>query len=424
MPLIAPKVSFTGIEWWTTFEEGLTLLAKTIGHRDYIIPTPSRDRKRIMPIPLGNSQALRIYRAVLQEGGLSKEEADRHTLSEWRVYMPEESYKAGISKERRAYLGRWAGENMADTYTRDHRTVVCGIWHEVLGLGESISRAPAPVPVNLAHSYYDLDEAHTDRRTCGSWGSGPRRVAGPRPAPTTLPLTEEQLVAPIVASESSTTQWHDIAGGAWSLEEEAAIAPTDFLAPSEGDGFDDDIDRPQDQLYLAEQDDSLPSRRMSTLKLSDRIPFDQVPRELGGPYQLIVNNEPTWSTTHSTMLCRAHFRKTTGECVCGWQPKKNQYHLYDSAEAWQLDYHEYKGCDTCWRLYTASTEYKLEPGWDLLVPEGSVVELPDIISDEEDAARSHDGSSSSDPESGSEDEDGAELPLLQTVSATPPSSSS
>ncbi len=46
--------------------------------------------------------------------------------------MPDLAYRAGVNKDRRRCLGRWAFDNTADVYTREHRTVISDIWAEVL----------------------------------------------------------------------------------------------------------------------------------------------------------------------------------------------------------------------------------------------------------------------------------------------------
>ena len=43
MPLISPKVSFTGIEWWITLTEFLGTIDRLLGDRDYIMPAPTAD---------------------------------------------------------------------------------------------------------------------------------------------------------------------------------------------------------------------------------------------------------------------------------------------------------------------------------------------------------------------------------------------
>ena len=70
--------------------------------------------------------------------------------------MPDLAYQANISADRRRYLGRWADENKADTYTREHRGVISGIWSDVISwLGEN-TPSGSEVPENITANHYHL----------------------------------------------------------------------------------------------------------------------------------------------------------------------------------------------------------------------------------------------------------------------------
>jgi hypothetical protein len=80
----------------------------------------------------------------------------KFTLPSMRVWMPDLAYQANISADRRRYLGRWADENMADTYTREHRGVISGIWSDVISwLGENTPSC-SEVPENITSNHYHL----------------------------------------------------------------------------------------------------------------------------------------------------------------------------------------------------------------------------------------------------------------------------
>ena len=73
MPLIAPKVTFSGVMWWVTFSEGMAHLLKLMGPRDFVFPCPSRDHSGVLPEPLRNTRALTWYRAILERQGVKRE---------------------------------------------------------------------------------------------------------------------------------------------------------------------------------------------------------------------------------------------------------------------------------------------------------------------------------------------------------------
>ena len=77
----------------------------------------------------------------------------RITLPSLRVWLADLAYQAGVSRENRRYIGRWASESTADTYTREHRTVIKSIWATVTEVPIPPSRS---VPVDLQHQDWGL----------------------------------------------------------------------------------------------------------------------------------------------------------------------------------------------------------------------------------------------------------------------------
>ena len=105
-----------------------------------------------MPRPITSQSLLGHYRKLLVIGGLAQAEAARQTLPGLRVFMADQAYKAGVSRDQRRYIGRWANESMADTYTRDHRRVITNIWTEVMKQEERSGKEY--IPEDLDHPYY------------------------------------------------------------------------------------------------------------------------------------------------------------------------------------------------------------------------------------------------------------------------------
>jgi hypothetical protein len=154
-PLIAPLHSFTGVPWWQTLEKGVKwmLLDKTFRDLDFMLPCPTKDRLGWVPRPASNGQAMRWLRFIL--AGEPMGSFDLHTLSwpSFRVFMADWAYRTGISRDRRRYIGRWASDSMADTYTREHRSVICSIWNEVVSSKEKLV-AGVSVPEDLTTAHY------------------------------------------------------------------------------------------------------------------------------------------------------------------------------------------------------------------------------------------------------------------------------
>ncbi len=76
------------------------------------------------PKPMPRSQALRLCRDALVEGGVPQEMARALTLPSLRVFAPSRAYRAGVDRTRRSALGRWEAEQTADVYTRQHGITV------------------------------------------------------------------------------------------------------------------------------------------------------------------------------------------------------------------------------------------------------------------------------------------------------------
>eukprot|EP00971_Amphidinium_carterae_P147613 2925703-Amphidinium_carterae.2 len=132
LPLICPLRSFGGEPWWPPFLKVLEQLNEPLPHRDFLLPAPGPDFQSFQNSPCTREQALPWLRQLLLIGGLSEADAKQVSLASLRVFAANLAYSVGISRDARRYLGRWADEKTANVYTRDHRTVVAGIWDALL----------------------------------------------------------------------------------------------------------------------------------------------------------------------------------------------------------------------------------------------------------------------------------------------------
>ena len=435
MPLIAPKISFSGHKWWETLSDGIATLNKLLGPRDYMIPTPTIDRTRIEDKPLGSTAALKLYREILIEGGFSEEEAREQTLSGWRVYMPEQAYQANISKERRQYLGRWAGENMADTYTRQHREVVIGIWAEVLGLkntGALQHTSTQKVPVDIQHPYYFEDHPDKSTQDRAQWGALPSPPPGgtstppaakkndastllphrPGTAPastdmvdtmtllvkdikdnwihtdTSVDGSEDTKSVPQTAPSQSVASDHENPRDLCASQdrededifpdEEQSERPSMWAAPPpSSDGFDYQspvlpIPVPPSELFHVEREDAaVPDQHTSRMPVGDRIPFDEVPPDKGGPLTLIGNNFKT-KNLQGQMVRKAHLARADRRCICGYPHNPERVTTFTNPMDWENEYYKYHPCTWCWRLYTVPQEWLHTPGAEETLPDDEI----------------------------------------------------
>ena len=133
VPLIAPKYSFTGHDWWTP----LTIAWRKMHaldafvNSDYLIPTLSKDGLGLIPRPSSPDRALRWLKAALGRRGLQSHQVDKLSWHSFRVFIPDCAFQLRIPRDQRQYLGNWTTESTADIYTREKRNVVTRVWEEV-----------------------------------------------------------------------------------------------------------------------------------------------------------------------------------------------------------------------------------------------------------------------------------------------------
>ena len=158
VPLIAPKLSLSGVDWWTEWSKTLTLLSslERFQDMDYLIPTLSKDFQGVIPRPSTSDRGLRWLKEALVRQGVDQDLVTPLTWHSFRVFIPDCAYQLGIPSTQRQYLGNWQTESTADIYTREKRNVVVDIWSKVLGKIQEVNLQPGrTVREDLAHPDWD-----------------------------------------------------------------------------------------------------------------------------------------------------------------------------------------------------------------------------------------------------------------------------
>ena len=158
VPLIAPKLSLSGVDWWTEWSKTLTLLSslERFQDMDYLIPTLSKDFQGVIPRPSTSDRGLRWLKEALVRQGVDQDLVTPLTWHSFRVFIPDCAYQLGIPRAQRQYLGNWQTESTADIYTREKRNVVVDIWSKVLGKIQEVDLQPGRmVREDLAHPDWD-----------------------------------------------------------------------------------------------------------------------------------------------------------------------------------------------------------------------------------------------------------------------------
>ena len=157
----APKLSLSGVDWWTDWVETLkTLFAlERFQDMDYLIPTLSKDFQGVIPRPGSSDRSLRWLKEALIRHGVAQELVQPLSWHSFRVFIPDCAYQLGIPRTQRQYLGNWQTESTADIYTREKRNVVVDIWGKVLSRLRDINPDPGKeVREDLSHE--DWDDKH------------------------------------------------------------------------------------------------------------------------------------------------------------------------------------------------------------------------------------------------------------------------
>ena len=158
VPLIAPKLTLSGVDWWTDWIETLNSLysLERFQDMDYLVPTLSKDFQGVIPRPGSSDRSLRWLKEALIRQGVAQELVQPLSWHSFRVFIPDCAYQLEIPRTQRQYLGNWQTESTADIYTRKKRTVVVDIWGKVLSGLRDINLEPGKeVREDLSHEDWD-----------------------------------------------------------------------------------------------------------------------------------------------------------------------------------------------------------------------------------------------------------------------------
>ena len=131
VPLIAPKYSFTGHDWWTP----LTIAWRKMHaldafvNSDYLIPTLSKDGLGLIPRPSSPDRALRWLKAALGRRGLQSHQVDKLSWHSFRVFIPDCAFPTSNSSRSATILGQL--DHRVDRRHLHQRETQCG--HPSLG---------------------------------------------------------------------------------------------------------------------------------------------------------------------------------------------------------------------------------------------------------------------------------------------------
>ena len=131
VPLIAPKYSFTGILWWTTWVASVRRLVaeEALQDMDYLLPTVSKDFAGLIET-FHTGKAFEMAQGCDSPSGSFPGIGEAADVALIPSVHPDCAFQMGIPRDRRMYLGNWLTESTA-VYVREKRNVVVEIWGQV-----------------------------------------------------------------------------------------------------------------------------------------------------------------------------------------------------------------------------------------------------------------------------------------------------
>ena len=124
VPLIAPKYSFTGIPWWTSWVASVRRLVSEEAH-GLLAPDGKQGLCRADSTAVHTRKGSEMAQRCYSPPGCHPEVAEAAVVA----LVP--GLPDGDLPERRMYLGNWLTESTADVYVREKRNVVVEIWGQV-----------------------------------------------------------------------------------------------------------------------------------------------------------------------------------------------------------------------------------------------------------------------------------------------------
>ena len=139
VPLIAPKLSLSGVDWWTEWSKTLTLLSslERFQDMDYLIPTLSKDFQGVIPRPSTSDRGLRWLKEALVRQGVDQ----------------------GLVQNRRMPLSKaaWHMVNPRTSLRHWQQLVTAGSPVSVRGNGMSVASRLRPRPQQSTAFFFSLD---------------------------------------------------------------------------------------------------------------------------------------------------------------------------------------------------------------------------------------------------------------------------
>ena len=102
-----------------------------------------------------------MFRHILTVEQVPNEVVSKMTLHGLRLWAAEMAYQTKVPRDLRKYIGHWSQEETADTYTREHASIITKIWAHIFDQYDSADLRPGDRPVDPSHEEYMGEDVGT-----------------------------------------------------------------------------------------------------------------------------------------------------------------------------------------------------------------------------------------------------------------------
>ena len=176
---VATKHSRTNTPWWEPAETYCKQFCATFPQMDFLYPKFDSTRTKFLLTPASYNNVQTMYKHILAVEGVKREVIDKMTLHGLRLWAAEMAYQTQVPRDLRRYIGHWSQESTADTYTREHSSIITKIWTHIFDkYDEATPHARDKLSPDLADSMYFPE---------GNDTTGSATADSKHPTPATVP---------------------------------------------------------------------------------------------------------------------------------------------------------------------------------------------------------------------------------------------
>jgi hypothetical protein len=185
---VATKHSRTASPWWEAATTYCKQFSTAFPQMDFLYPKfdPTKTKFLLTPATYNNVQTM--YKHILAVEGVGRQTVEKMTLHGLRLWAAEMAFQTQVPRDLRRYIGHWSQENTADTYTREHSSIITKIWTHIFDKYDTAKPRDQLSP-DLSDPMYFPETGEPDATKHDSTPIEDKTPCSP-------PRTKQKLVAP------------------------------------------------------------------------------------------------------------------------------------------------------------------------------------------------------------------------------------